>query len=143
MSKSYKSKIKKDKQNKGSHHDSRKYIPQFLERPYPCEKHVKVYYVKPCMSDEEIKGKLGEFFEADKDYIILDKDSDVYIKHPNNRISLLARFRKKAIPEELTQLGYINYKDAAKTSYNLGHTAGIIDTKKTLIGKKIVNTLLK
>lgn len=93
-------------------------------------KKVKMLIVSKKMSDNEIKTKEGEFFPATFFDHIIKNDTDVYYLENKKKI-LLCSFRKKVIPDKLSNVGYQSlYKYASRWHTNRGAAAGIIDSMK-------------
>jgi len=95
------------------------------------KKKVVVLEVKPKYSEKYMKSKEGEYFEA-KHYKgnIIDYDCDCY-KIVDGKRSLLLKFRKNVLPNNLCKIGMTNLKKAAmKTHDNRGASAGVINLSK-------------
>jgi hypothetical protein len=92
---------------------------------------VRKIVVKPKYSNEYMKSKEGEYFEANDYDEIVNYDCDVYRLDDKGKEHLLLRFRKNVIPKELTEIGMKNLKEASlKAHDNRGAAAGVIDPKK-------------
>ncbi len=102
----------------------------------------KLLVVEEIYSDEEIKSKEGHWFdESDIKYPIVNSNTDVYRLDKDGNKHLLLKFRKKCIPDKLTQLGWDSYKDLAKASRGRGASAGLINVDSQYWGKrKLVDT---
>jgi len=103
----------------------------------------RVIKVEKIYSDEEMKKKEGQWFEeSDIKYPIINSNTDVYRIDEEGNKHLLLKFRKKCIPDKLTELGWNSYKDLAKASRGRGASAGPIDpssqywSKRKLYGTK-------
>ena len=94
------------------------------------KKKVKELIIEPKYSDEYMKSKEGEYFDASHYDNIIDYDCDGYMLKDGKK-KLLFKFRKNVIPRKLCSIGIDNLKKAAmKTHDNRGASAGIIDYKK-------------
>ena len=92
---------------------------------------IRQIVVKKIMSDEAIAKKEGEYFDAKHYNYIVNYDCDCYRLDEDGNKHILAKFRKKVIPEELCKIGIKYLKKAAqKTHDNRGASAGVIDLKK-------------
>ena len=102
----------------------------------------KTLFVKKLFTDEDISKREGTWFEeSDIHYPIVNTNTDIYRLDDEGNKHLLLKFRKKCIPEELTQLGWDSYKDLAKASRGRGASAGPINTTSQYWGKrKLVDT---
>ena len=90
---------------------------------------IKKLIVKKIMTDEEIKEKESEYFEKYKH--VIKSNVDVYYLNESGKEVLLAKFRKKVIPKNLSKLIIKNLKQAAKRVHdNRGPAAGPLDKKK-------------
>ena len=76
------------------------------------------------MTDEEIDGKEGTYFDG-KDCLIIKQDADIYDTEGN----LLAKFRKNVFPKTVVELGWESFHQAAGASRSRGAAAGPIDAK--------------
>tara|TARA_B110000902_G_scaffold261819_1_gene337387 strand:- start:190 stop:1356 length:1167 start_codon:yes stop_codon:yes gene_type:complete len=99
--------------------------------------------VEKLYTDEDMKKKEGHWFEeSDIKYPIVNSNTDVYRIDEEGNKHLLLKFRKKCIPDKLTELGWDSYKDLAKASRGRGASAGPIDassqywSKRKLYGTK-------
>ena len=80
--------------------------------------------VKKIMSDDKIKAREGDFFrEKDFKYLIRE-NCDVYYLDGKRKI-ILARFRKKVIPQKLCHIALDELEEASKKKHdNRGAAAG-------------------
>ena len=79
--------------------------------------HINKYY-----SDSYMSSNIGTFFEHDDSWTIINSNESKIIYHNN---ILLAKIIRKVIPDNICQLGYDNFIDAAKIiSTNRGSAAG-------------------
>ncbi len=94
-------------------------------------KKVKVYHLKPIMSNDAIKAREGTYFEEKDIKMIIDHDADVYIPDPDNpdKEKILLKLRKGVFPKELTDLAWDVFHKTAAASRNRGAAAGPIDLK--------------
>ena len=98
---------------------------------------VKHLIVKKRMSDTEIKNKEGRFFTNRDFNHIITTNTDVYYLDKKKKV-LLARFRKKVIPDKLAQIAYRELSETAQKLHdNRGAAGGALDLKKL---PKYVNT---
>lgn len=99
---------------------------------------VKKVYIKKLFSDEKIKNLEGKWI--DESYIkkgnLINTDSDIILKE-NGKETIIAKFRKNAINQDLCELGWNNYKNAATPSRGRGASAGPIDVNNTYWKKRI------
>ena len=99
---------------------------------------VKKIYVKKILSDEKVSNLEGKWM--DMSYVkkngIINKDSDIILKE-NGKETVIAKFRKKAIEENLNDLAWDNYRKAATPSRGRGASAGPIDVNNTYWKKRI------
>ena len=102
----------------------------------------KTLFVKKLFTDEEIAKREGTWFEeSDIHYPIVNTNTDIYRVDDDGNKHLLLKFRKKCVPQELTQVGWDSYKDLAKASRGRGASAGPINTTSQYWGKrKLVDT---
>ena len=102
----------------------------------------KTLFVKKLFTDEEIAKREGTWFEeSDIHYPIVNTNTDIYRLDDDGNKHLLLKFRKKCVPQELTQVGWDSYKDLAKASRGRGASAGPINTTSQYWGKrKLVDT---
>ena len=102
----------------------------------------KTLFVKKLFTDEEIAKREGTWFEeSDIHYPIVSTNTDIYRVDDDGNKHLLLKFRKKCVPQELTQVGWDSYKDLAKASRGRGASAGPINTTSQYWGKrKLVDT---
>ena len=80
--------------------------------------------MKKVMTDEEIDGKEGTYFD-EKGCLIIKHDADIYDTEGN----LLAKFRKNVFPKTVVELGWESFHKAAGASRSRGAAAGPIDAK--------------
>lgn len=92
---------------------------------------VKVYYVKPKISDIEIAKLEGTYFtESDFDMIIKE-DADVYRYDHLGHQHLLLKIRKNVIPSDICKKTYNALIDEAKKPHtNRGAAAGLLTKRK-------------
>ncbi len=101
---------------------------------------VKKITVKKILTDEEIKDMEGSWIEEKHIDKIVKEDSDIYLEE-NGKKKLIAKFRKKILSEELTDLAFDCFKNAAKPSRGRGASAGPINPDNQYWKKRIpVNT---
>ena len=94
------------------------------------KKKIEELVIEPKYTDDFMKSKEGEYFDASHYDKIIDYDCDGYMLK-NGKKTLLFKFRKNVIPKKLCIIGIDNLKKAAmKTHDNRGASAGIIDYKK-------------
>jgi hypothetical protein len=101
---------------------------------------VKELIVKKEMSDQEVADLQGHWIGEKYIKHLVKSDCDIYYKDIINGKSkkiLIAKFRKKAIPETLINLGFEYYKDAALASRGRGAAAGPIDKDNQYWRKRI------
>ena len=91
---------------------------------------VKQLVVSKLMSDEDIKKKEGAFFKEKDFKNIINSNCDVYYLQGKKKV-LLARFRKKVIPDKLCHIAFQELSETAKKLHdNRGAAGGALDTKK-------------
>ena len=90
---------------------------------------VKVICVNQVLSDADIKQKEGEWITEDCIKHLIEEDTDAYGIDSKGEKFLLCKFRKNVIDAELCQIGFDNFKNAAKPSRSRGAAAGFIDTE--------------
>jgi len=120
-------------QGKGQDHLT-KFPPEIYEglalpkKAHSIKKNVKEVTVKAKLTDEEIKGKEGEYFDEDSVDTIYDEDVDVYVETPQGK-KLLAKLRKQVIEPDTIKTGWEGFWITAAPSRNRGAAAGPIDVK--------------
>lgn len=91
---------------------------------------VHTVVVKPSDTDEAYGEKYeGTWFNNIDDMTIYKDDIDVYGIQDDGSKRLLAKFRKKVLPDEVVQKGWDAFRNAANPSRNRGAAAGPIDKK--------------
>ena len=92
---------------------------------------VKVYVVKPQMSDIEISRLEGTYFTEDDFDIIIRGDADVYrLDHLGNK-HLLLKIRKRVIPKAICKKTFdALIEEAKKPHTNRGAAAGLLTKRK-------------
>jgi hypothetical protein len=92
---------------------------------------IKVYHLKPIMSNDAIKAREGTYFDEKDIKMLIDHDADVYIPDPDNpgKEKILLKLRKGVFPKELTDLAWDAFHKTAAASRNRGAAAGPIDLK--------------
>lgn len=92
---------------------------------------VKILMVHKHMTDEEIKRQEGRLFPVSFFEHVIDSDTDVYYKDNDNKKQLLCSFRKKVIPDEMSEIGFESLnRYASRWHTNRGAAAGIIDSAR-------------
>ena len=104
-------------------------IYEGLQIPTTAAKDVKVkvreVVVEPVMTGDEIKAREGTYFKDTEVKKVFDEDVDVYGVLDGKK-TLLARFRKHVIPNDLIKIGWEAYYQTAAASRNRGAAAGPI-----------------
>lgn len=95
----------------------------------PLKAKAREFIVKKVMTDEEIQGKEGQYFEEKDVKEIIDEDCDVYTELENGEKKLLAKLRKQVIDPETIKTGWEGFWITAGTSRNRGAAAGPINTQ--------------
>ena len=92
---------------------------------------VKVYIVKPHLSDQEIGELEGTYFDESDFDIIIRGDADVYrLDHLGNK-HLLLKIRKRVIPKAICQKTFdALIEEAKKPHTNRGAAAGLLTKRK-------------
>jgi hypothetical protein len=90
-------------------------------------KGVKVYNVKPLMTDDEIQAKEGTYFNEKDVKLLIDHDADVFAETSDGKKELIVRFRKNVFSEDMTKLAWDAFHKTAAASRNRGAAAGPIN----------------
>lgn len=98
-------------------------IPQ---KHHPLEKKVKEVVVKAKMTNDQIKGKEGAYFDENAADVIYDSDVDVYAEDDDGKRILIAKLRKQVINPELVKVGWEGFWTSASPSLMRGAAAGPI-----------------
>jgi len=88
---------------------------------------VLIRTVKPIQTDEEFSKHEGTWFNDTSSYEIFTKDVDIYSIEDDGSKRLLAKFRKRVLPNTIVQNGWDAFRNAAGPSRNRGAAAGPID----------------
>ena len=92
---------------------------------------VTIIVVKKMMSDSQISNCEADYFDNNHYKHTINSDTDCYRIDENGDKILLAKFRKRVIPDHLSKLGMKNLKKAAMQKHdNRGASAGKIDVSK-------------
>ena len=87
---------------------------------------VKEYIVKTRVSNDEIGKMEGQFIDEQCISKVIKHDADVYRLDTNGKKILLAKFRKKVIPQDKITIGFTNFSKLAKPGRGRGPGAGPI-----------------
>ena len=101
---------------------------QIPKKAQPLKVKAKEVFVKPVLTDSEIKAKEGSYFDGD-DMKIYDEDVDIYTEDLSGNKKLLAKLRKHVIDPEIIKTGWEGFWITAAPSRNRGAAAGPIDVK--------------
>lgn len=95
------------------------------------EKDVKIYEIKPKMSDNEISHLEGSYFTENDFDIIIDEDADVYRLDEKGDKHLLLKIRKNVINKRVCKKTFLALEDEAKKPHtNRGAAAGLLTKRK-------------
>ena len=83
------------------------------------------------MTNEETSRQEGRWFPLEYYFDVIKSDTDVYYKDDDGKKQLLCSFRKKVIPDELSNIGFESlYRYAARWHTNRGAAAGLVDSAR-------------
>jgi hypothetical protein len=92
---------------------------------------VRVYEVKPQISDSEISKLEGMYFTEEDFDIIVKENADIYRLDSHGNRHLLLKIRKNVIPEQICKKTFMAlYEEAKKPHTNRGAAAGILSRRK-------------
>lgn len=92
---------------------------------------VKIYEVKPKLSDMEIAKLEGMYFTEEDFDIIIKEDADVYRLDSMGNRHLLLKIRKNVIPDAICKKTFMAlHEEAKKPHTNRGAAAGILSQRK-------------
>jgi hypothetical protein len=94
---------------------------------------------KKLMSDSEIEKKEGNFCDEKCLKKLIKDDCDVYRLDDQGNKILLAKFRKKVIPEDKRKIGFDSFCKLTKPSRGRGPSAGPINPNSKYWGKRKVS----
>ena len=95
------------------------------------KKEVKIYEIKPKMSDNEISHLEGSYFSENDFDIIIDEDADVYRLDEKGHKHLLLKIRKNVINKRVCRKTFLALEEEAKKPHtNRGAAAGLLTKRK-------------
>jgi len=98
---------------------------------------IKKLLVSKIVTDEVIASKEGTWFtEDDLVHPVIRSNIDVYYLNELGQETLLLKYRKNQISDELCDLGWNSYKTLAKPSRGRGASAGPIHQEGQYFGKR-------
>ena len=92
---------------------------------------VKIYEIKPKMSNNEISKLEGSYFTENDFDLIIDEDADVYRLDEKGHKHLLLKIRKNVINKRICNKTFLALEEEAKKPHtNRGAAAGLLTKRK-------------